>query len=214
MAKYDLARWDELDGVVKKVRTGARSDGVRRQLLRPAARRRGPRAQRDADEPGGGLRLRTRLGPAAPRREEIEVGEGMAVRVDPEVTRQPSRATRACSGSRSARRAKAGTSRPRGVRLAPCTRSSSPTRSYASSPGTALVPGRLRARRGRRSARDQGALAKLPPPLYECCSASSSGTSPTRRRRSRNCGATCATSRSTRSRTCRACASRPGSRTR
>ena len=102
------------------------------------------------------------------------------------------------------------------VRLAPCTRSSSPTRSCALlQRGAALLSRRLRPRRGRRAAPDQGVCSRSSRHrLARCSFASSSGTSPTRRRRSASFGATCATSRWTRSRTCPGCASRPGSRTR
>ena len=81
MSKYDVARWDELDGVVKKVRRalGVTAFGVNYFDLPPGAE--GPDTTR---------RRRTRrrsmstagLGPAAGRRQEIEVGEGMAVRDD------------------------------------------------------------------------------------------------------------------------------------
>ena len=69
---------------------GARRDRVRRQLLRSSAWGRGPRAQRDPD------RTRKRSTSTSRAREcsrlagdEIEVRAGIAVRVDPEVTRQP-----------------------------------------------------------------------------------------------------------------------------
>jgi uncharacterized cupin superfamily protein len=89
MAKYDVARWDELDGVVKKVRRalGVTAFGVNYFDLPPgAAGLEHNETQTNQEEVyvyvrGSGL-LRI-------DGQEIEVGEGMAVRVNPEVTRQP-----------------------------------------------------------------------------------------------------------------------------
>ena len=89
MAKYDVARWDELDGVVKKVRRalGVTAFGVNYFDLPPGAEGlEHNETQTNQEEVyvyvrGSGL---LRLDG-----QEIEVGEGMAVRVDPEVTRQP-----------------------------------------------------------------------------------------------------------------------------
>jgi uncharacterized cupin superfamily protein len=89
MAKYDVARWDELDGVVKKVRRalGVTAFGVNYFDLPPgAAGLEHNETQTNQEEVyvyvrgSGRLRIDGR---------EIEVGEGMAVRVNPEVTRQP-----------------------------------------------------------------------------------------------------------------------------
>ncbi len=89
MAKYDLARWDELDGVVKKVRRalGVTAFGVNYFDLPPGAEGlEHNETQTNQEEVyvyvrGSGLLHLDG--------EAIEVGEGMAVRVDPEVTRQP-----------------------------------------------------------------------------------------------------------------------------
>ena len=89
MAKYDVARWDELDGVVKKVRKalGVTAFGVNYFDLPPGAEGLEHNEQESNQEEvyvyvrgSGTLRVDD---------EAIEVGEGMAVRVDPEVTRQP-----------------------------------------------------------------------------------------------------------------------------
>jgi len=89
MAKYDVARLDELDGAVKKLRRalGVSAFGVNYFDLPPQAE--GVlhnETQTNQEEvyvyvKGSGL---LRLG-----EDELEVCEGMAVRVDPEVTRQP-----------------------------------------------------------------------------------------------------------------------------
>jgi uncharacterized cupin superfamily protein len=89
MAKYDVARWDELDGVVKKVRRALNvtAFGVNYFDLPPGAEGlEHNETQTDQEEVyvyvrgSGCLRIDG---------QEIEVGEGMAVRVNPEVTRQP-----------------------------------------------------------------------------------------------------------------------------
>ena len=89
MAKYDVARLDELDGVVKKLRRalGVTAFGVNYFDLPPGAEGlEHNETQTNQEEvyvyvKGSG---RLRCGG-----EEIEVGEGIVVRVDPEVTRQP-----------------------------------------------------------------------------------------------------------------------------
>ena len=89
MSKYDVARWDELDGVVKKVRRalGVTAFGVNYFDLPPGGvGLEHNETQTNQEEVyvyvrgSGQLRIDG---------QEIEVGEGMAVRVDPEVTRQP-----------------------------------------------------------------------------------------------------------------------------
>ena len=89
MAKYDVARWDELDGVVKKVRRalGVTAFGVNYFDLPPGAEGLEHNETSTNQEEvyvyvrgSGVLRIDGQV---------IEVGEGMAVRVDPEVTRQP-----------------------------------------------------------------------------------------------------------------------------
>jgi uncharacterized cupin superfamily protein len=89
MSKYDVARWNELDGVVKKVRRapGVTAFGVNYFDLPPGAEGlEHNETQTNQEEVYvyvrgfGKLRLDD---------QEIEVGEGIAVRVDPEVTRQP-----------------------------------------------------------------------------------------------------------------------------
>jgi uncharacterized cupin superfamily protein len=89
MARYDVVNFDELDGTVKKVRQalGVKAFGVNYFDL--PARSEGVEhneTQTNQEEvyvyvKGSG---RLRLGD-----DEIDVREGMAVRVDPEVTRQP-----------------------------------------------------------------------------------------------------------------------------
>jgi uncharacterized cupin superfamily protein len=89
MARYDVVRIDELEGPVKKVRKalGVSSFGVNYFDLPPGAEGlRHNETQRDHEEvyvyvKGSGKLL---IG-----EDELEVCEGMAVRVDPEVTRQP-----------------------------------------------------------------------------------------------------------------------------
>ena len=89
MAKYDVARWDELDGVVKKVRRalGVTAFGVNYFDLPPGAEGLEHNERSTNQEEvyvyvrgSGVLRIDGQV---------IDVGEGMAVRVDPEVTRQP-----------------------------------------------------------------------------------------------------------------------------
>ncbi len=89
MARYDVVRIDELEGVVKKVRKalGVTAFGVNYFDLPPGAEGLEHNETSTNQEEvyvyvkGSG---RLRVG-----NEEIEVGEGIAVRVDPEVTRQP-----------------------------------------------------------------------------------------------------------------------------
>jgi uncharacterized cupin superfamily protein len=89
MAKYDVARLEELEGVVKKLRRALRvtAFGVNYFDLPPGADGlEHNETQTNQEEvyvyvKGSG---RLRLDGA-----EIEIREGMAVRVDPEVTRQP-----------------------------------------------------------------------------------------------------------------------------
>ena len=89
MARYDVVHFSELDGVVKKVRKalGVTAFGVNYFDLPPGAEGlEHNETQTNQEEvyvyvKGSG---RLRVGGA-----EVEVGEGMAVRVDPEVTRQP-----------------------------------------------------------------------------------------------------------------------------
>jgi uncharacterized cupin superfamily protein len=89
MAKYDVVRLEELEGPVRKLRRalGVSSFGVNYFDLPPGAEGlKHNETQRDQEEvyvyvKGSGTLL---LG-----EDEIEVREGMAVRVDPEVTRQP-----------------------------------------------------------------------------------------------------------------------------
>jgi uncharacterized cupin superfamily protein len=89
MAKYDVARLEELEGVVKKLRRalGVTAFGVNYFDLPPGADGlEHNETQTNQEEvyvyvKGSGT---LRLGDV-----EIEVGEGMAVRVDPDVTRQP-----------------------------------------------------------------------------------------------------------------------------
>ena len=89
MARYDVANFSELDGVVKKVRKalGVTAFGVNYFDLPPGAEGLEHNETRSNQEEvyvyvkGSGV---LRLGG-----DEIEVGEGIAVRVDPEVTRQP-----------------------------------------------------------------------------------------------------------------------------
>ena len=131
MARFDVARWDEPTESSRRS-DGPSGDRVRRELLRPAAGAEGlehNETQTNQEEVYVYVR-----GSALPRLDgrEIEVGEGMAVRVDPEVTREPVAGDGACMGrDRSAREGKY--EPPSWVGLAPCTRSSSPTRSCASS---------------------------------------------------------------------------------
>jgi uncharacterized cupin superfamily protein len=89
MSKYDVARWDELDGVVKKVRRalGVTAFGVNYFDPPPGAEGlEHNETQTNQEEVYvyvrgfGRLRLDD---------QEIDVGEGIAVRVNPEVTRQP-----------------------------------------------------------------------------------------------------------------------------
>jgi uncharacterized cupin superfamily protein len=89
MAKYDVANFSELDGVVKKVRKalGVSAFGVNYFDLPPRAEGLKHNETRSNQEEvyvyvkgSGVLRIAD---------DEIEVGEGIAVRVDPEVTRQP-----------------------------------------------------------------------------------------------------------------------------
>ena len=88
MARYDVARFSELDGVVKKVRKalGVTAFGVNYFDLPPRAEGlEHNETQTNQEEvyvyvKGSGT---LRIGG-----DEIEVSEGMAVRVDPEVTRQ------------------------------------------------------------------------------------------------------------------------------
>jgi len=89
MARYDVANFSELDGVVKKVRKalGVTAFGVNYFDLPPGAEGLEHNETRSTQEEvyvyvkGSGL---LRIGG-----DEIEVREGIAVRVDPEVTRQP-----------------------------------------------------------------------------------------------------------------------------
>jgi uncharacterized cupin superfamily protein len=89
MARYDIVHFDELEGTVKKVRKalGVTAFGVNYFDLPPLAEGlEHNETQTNQEEVyvyvKGSGRLRI-------RGEEIEVREGMAVRVDPEVTRQP-----------------------------------------------------------------------------------------------------------------------------
>jgi uncharacterized cupin superfamily protein len=89
MAKYDVARLDEFDGTVKRLRRalGVSAFGVNYFDLPPGAEGLEHNETSTNQEEvyvyvkGSG---RLKLGG-----DEIEVCEGMAVRVDPEVTRQP-----------------------------------------------------------------------------------------------------------------------------
>jgi len=89
MPKYDVVRFDELEGTVKKVRKalGVTAFGVNYFDLPARAEGLEHNETRSNQEEvyvyvkGSG---RLRLGD-----DEIEVREGVAVRVDPEVTRQP-----------------------------------------------------------------------------------------------------------------------------
>ncbi len=89
MAKYDVARYDEMEGVVKKVRRelGATAFGVNYFDVPPGTEGLLHDEKESNQEEvyvyvkGSGL---LKLDD-----EEIEVREGMAVRVDPEVVRQP-----------------------------------------------------------------------------------------------------------------------------
>ena len=89
MARYDVARLDEFDGVVKKLRRalGVTAFGVNYFDLPPGAEGlEHNETQTNQEEvyvyvKGSGC---LRIGG-----EEIDVGEGVVVRVDPEVTRQP-----------------------------------------------------------------------------------------------------------------------------
>jgi uncharacterized cupin superfamily protein len=89
MARYDVANFSELDGVVKKVRRalGVTAFGVNYFDLPSGAEGLEHNETQTGQEEvyvfvkgSGRLRL---------AEDEIEVREGMAVRVDPEVTRQP-----------------------------------------------------------------------------------------------------------------------------
>ncbi len=89
MAKYDVVRFDELEGTVKKVRKALNvtAFGVNYFDLPPGAEGlEHNETQTNQEEVyvyvkgSGHLRIAG---------DEIEVSEGMAVRVDPEVTRQP-----------------------------------------------------------------------------------------------------------------------------
>ncbi len=88
MARYDVANFSELDGVVKKVRKalGVTAFGVNYFDLhlerRASSTTRPARTRRVYVYVKGSGVLRV-------GGDEIEVGEGIAVRVDPEVTRQP-----------------------------------------------------------------------------------------------------------------------------
>jgi mannose-6-phosphate isomerase-like protein (cupin superfamily) len=89
MARYDVVRFDELDGVVKKVRRALNvtAFGVNYFDLPPGAEGlEHNETQTNQEEVyvyvKGSGRLRI-------HGDEIAVREGMAVRVDPEVTRQP-----------------------------------------------------------------------------------------------------------------------------
>ena len=89
MANYDVVRIDELDGVVKKLRKAlsVTAFGVNFFELPPGAEGlEHNETQTNQEEvyvyvQGSG---KLRLGD-----QEIDVGKGVAVRVDPEVTRQP-----------------------------------------------------------------------------------------------------------------------------
>ena len=89
MARYDFVRFDELEGVVKKVRQALNvtAFGVNYFELPSGSEGLEHNETRTNQEEvyvyvkGSG---RLRIGG-----DEIEVSEGMAVRVDPEVTRQP-----------------------------------------------------------------------------------------------------------------------------
>jgi mannose-6-phosphate isomerase-like protein (cupin superfamily) len=89
MARYDVVRFDQLEGVVKKLRKALNvtAFGVNYfDLPAGAAGLEHNEASTNQEEvyvyvKGSG---RLRLG-----EDEIEVSEGMAVRVEPEVTRQP-----------------------------------------------------------------------------------------------------------------------------
>ncbi|MEP6910428.1 MAG: cupin [Actinomycetota bacterium] len=89
MTKYDVARIDELDGTVKKLRKalGVTAFGVNYFDLAPRAEGlEHNETQTNQEEVYVYVKGSGRLRLAG---DEIEVGEGMAVRVDPEVTRQP-----------------------------------------------------------------------------------------------------------------------------
>jgi uncharacterized cupin superfamily protein len=89
MARYDVVRFDELEGVVKKVRKalGVTAFGINYFDLPPGAEGLEHNETSTNQEEvyvyvkGSG---RLRVG-----KDEIEVREGTAVRVNPEVTRQP-----------------------------------------------------------------------------------------------------------------------------
>ena len=89
MARYDFVRFDELEGVVKKVRQALNvtAFGVNYFDLPPGAEGLAHNETQTNQEEvyvyvrgSGVLRIDGQV---------IDVGEGMAVRVDPEVTRQP-----------------------------------------------------------------------------------------------------------------------------
>ena len=89
MAKYDVARLNELDGVVKKLRRalGVTAFGVNYFELPPGAEGlQHNETQTNQEEVYVYVKGSGRLCLGA---EELDVCEGMAVRVDPEVTRQP-----------------------------------------------------------------------------------------------------------------------------
>ena len=158
MAKYDVARLDEMDGVVKKVRRalGVTAFGVNYFDLPPGAEGlEHNETQTNQEEVyvyvkgSGRLRFGT---------EEIEVGEGIVVRVDPEVTRQPVAGDDGTpvGGDRRAegwpvQTPLLGVGSRHAHDRADRRRAAAPTR------GAPFLPGRLRARRGRRAAGDQGA---------------------------------------------------------
>ena len=89
MAKYDMARLDEFDGVVKKLRRALNvtAFGVNYFDLPPGAEGlEHNETQTNQEEVYVYVKGSGRLRLAG---EEIEVCEGIVVRVDPEVTRQP-----------------------------------------------------------------------------------------------------------------------------
>ena len=89
MARYDVANFSELDGVVKKVRKalGVTAFGVNYFDLPPGAEGlEHNETQTNQEEVYVYVKGSGRLRVGA---EEIEVCEGVVVRVDPEVTRQP-----------------------------------------------------------------------------------------------------------------------------
>jgi uncharacterized cupin superfamily protein len=89
MAKYDVVRLDELDGSMKKVRKalGVRAFGVNYGELPPGVK--GYEHDESSSNQEEVYVYVRGSGKLRVDGEEIDVSEGMAVRLDPEVTRQP-----------------------------------------------------------------------------------------------------------------------------